>query len=304
MPFKKPQKLRFKQQQAHPKYPPRGTRDKPVYFNHPVVIQNIRTKDNPNGWADPFWDVMTENEQIDIIKKIAPCYGALKVESRNFEKYNGPLNPMGRTGMIGRGLLGCYGPNYAADPIVTRFKDGILEMVAIQRGDTGEWAIPGGMVERGATVNATLRNEFNEEALGNTLGTGNAEYNSGVHNCSNVKSKEDSEYIAKIASLQEHVDKLFKNGTYVYKGWVDDPRNTDWAWMETTVVHFHIPDDSPIHNIELRPATDATGAKWYKIADASDLKKLYASHGEFVLKAIKEKTKNDKWSNVYAKLTN
>ena len=30
-------------------------------------------------------------------------------------------NPMGRTGMIGRGLLGRWGPNHAADPVVTRY---------------------------------------------------------------------------------------------------------------------------------------------------------------------------------------
>lgn len=29
-------------------------------------------------------------------------------------------NPIGRTGMIGRGLLGRWGPNHAADPVVTR----------------------------------------------------------------------------------------------------------------------------------------------------------------------------------------
>ena len=29
-------------------------------------------------------------------------------------------NPKGRTGMVGRGLLGRFGPNHAADPIVTR----------------------------------------------------------------------------------------------------------------------------------------------------------------------------------------
>lgn len=29
-------------------------------------------------------------------------------------------NPMGRTGVVGRGLLGRFGPNHAADPIVTR----------------------------------------------------------------------------------------------------------------------------------------------------------------------------------------
>lgn len=64
-------------------------------------------------------------------------------------------NPIGRTGMTGRGLLGRWGPNHAADPIVTRWKkdckgnilmvDGKprLEFVAIKRKDTGHWAIPG-----------------------------------------------------------------------------------------------------------------------------------------------------------------
>ena len=64
-------------------------------------------------------------------------------------------NPVGRTGMIGRGLLGRWGPNHAVDPIVTRWKRGpdgskvmvegkpVLEFVAILRNDTRDWAIPG-----------------------------------------------------------------------------------------------------------------------------------------------------------------
>ena len=64
-------------------------------------------------------------------------------------------NPIGRTGMKGRGLLGRWGPNHAVDPIVSRWqRDGkgekvvmegkpILEFVAIKRKDTGDWAIPG-----------------------------------------------------------------------------------------------------------------------------------------------------------------
>jgi len=53
-------------------------------------------------------------------------------------------------------VLGRWGPNHAADPIVTRWsraKGGeqeyvegkaVLEFVAIQRRDNGQWAIPGG----------------------------------------------------------------------------------------------------------------------------------------------------------------
>jgi len=32
-----------------------------------------------------------------------------------------PLNPVGRTGIRGRGCLGKWGPNHAVDPIVTRY---------------------------------------------------------------------------------------------------------------------------------------------------------------------------------------
>jgi hypothetical protein len=31
-----------------------------------------------------------------------------------------PLNPRGRTGLQGRGVLGRFGPNHAVDPVVTR----------------------------------------------------------------------------------------------------------------------------------------------------------------------------------------
>ncbi len=88
-----------------------------------------------------------------------------------------PLNIQGRTGIAGRGMLGRWGPNHAADPVVTRWKrnsngdivrvDGKpeLEFVAIQRRDNGQWALPGGMVDPGEAVSVTVRREFMEEAL-------------------------------------------------------------------------------------------------------------------------------------------
>lgn len=40
-----------------------------------------------------------------------------------YEVENGrPRNPAGRTGLVGRGLLGHWDPNHAADPILTRWK--------------------------------------------------------------------------------------------------------------------------------------------------------------------------------------
>lgn len=89
-----------------------------------------------------------------------------------------PRNLRGRTGITGRGALGRWGPNHAADPVVTRWKmasgerilhretkQPILQFVCIQRRDCGEWAIPGGMVDPGEHVSVTLQREFQEEAL-------------------------------------------------------------------------------------------------------------------------------------------
>ena len=66
-------------------------------------------------------------------------------------------NPKGRTGLRGRGVLGRWGPNHAADPILTSWcrdeygnkilnrdsKKPILQFVAIEGIHGGEWAIPG-----------------------------------------------------------------------------------------------------------------------------------------------------------------
>ena len=89
-----------------------------------------------------------------------------------------PKNPEGRTGISGRGILGRWGPNHAADSIVTRWKlengqkvfdartkKPVLQMCVIQRHDTNEWAIPGGMVDLGEEIGQTLIREFMEEAL-------------------------------------------------------------------------------------------------------------------------------------------
>lgn len=43
-------------------------------------------------------------------------------------------------------------------------------MVAIQRRDSLEWAIPGGMVDAGEKATATLKREFIEEALNDKKG--------------------------------------------------------------------------------------------------------------------------------------
>ena len=114
-----------------------------------------------------------------------------------------PLNPLGRTGLEGRGLLGRWGRNQAGDPLLTRVhpETGRLQQLVIERRDSGQKALPGGMVDDGEEIGATVARELFEET-GTKLS--------------------------------------FEGAATVFTGVVDDPRNTDNAWLETTVLHKHL----------------------------------------------------------------
>merc|ERR1719189_3146489 len=186
-----------------------------------------------------------------------------------------PLNVRGRTGLTGRGVLGRYGPNHAADPIVTRWKkhpEGgivhdnvssrpVLQFVSIQRRDTSEWALPGGMVDPGEHVSVTLRREFMEEALDSgTLGS---------------KDKD---------TIEKQLKTFFDNGKEIYKGYVDDPRNTDNAWMETVAYLFHDDTGKQIGQFQLKAGDDAKALQWMDIDESLN---LYTSHKMFLMLAAK-----------------
>ena len=68
----------------------------------------------------------------------------------------------------------------------------------------------------------------------------------------------------------------------VYRGYVDDPRNTDNAWMETTAFHFHCNDDCA-KLLRLEAGDDAEHVSWIDIDTSSDAYiSLYASHKDWV----------------------
>ena len=49
-----------------------------------------------------------------------------------------PLNPIGRTGITGRGDIHLWGPTHCVDPVITRWKNkpaGIMEFLAVKRTD-------------------------------------------------------------------------------------------------------------------------------------------------------------------------
>ena len=290
--------------------------NRPTY-THPDVKNNLLLEiDDKKRWAEDF--NISDKEKDNLMQRMTYINGypqTLLEANLIFDDNNLPINPVGRTGMYGAGLLGKNGPNQAADPIFTRWApfttepfvkavkslyshkcteqphlvftslnkynpDYIyfphlvfweiiktlilmlphLEMIAIERRDTREWAIPGGMVEDGQTVSQTLRNEINEEA------------------CNNMDPNNASKEIDKIFSKS--------NGTLIYRGYVDDPRNTDSRWMETHAVHYHC-DGKLAEAIKLNAGDDARKVAWLTMSPLeSRYRNLYASHKSMTDKAM------------------
>jgi ADP-ribose pyrophosphatase len=153
----------------------------PPYFVDPSVLENDRTR-TEGGWADP--------EQFD--------HGQVEhdtAETKHHDKLGRPLNPRGRTGIAGRGLLGRWGSNPAVAAVVVRTTGGIggSEVLVGQRpGHTG-FELPEGFVLPGEqycdAMVRVVKNDTGWEPAG-------------------------SEY------------------PVVFRGYIYDPRQTDHAWVD------------------------------------------------------------------------
>lgn len=132
----------------------------------------------------------------------------------------------------------------------------ILQFCAIQRRDSGDWALPGGMVDPGEQVSETLKREFLEEVL-NSL----------------ESSKEEFE------QNKMMIENFFKSGTVIYKGYVDDHRNTDNAWMETVAINFHDDNGESVGKFALKAGDDAQNVRWLDIDRHLN---LFANHISFI----------------------
>jgi ADP-ribose pyrophosphatase len=240
----------------------RGDTQGKIYW--PKYVYDPIMKTNP-VWADKEDTQGIKFHQID--GKVDRCsyHGRYELvpyiyRHGRFDSGSFPVNPVGKTGITGRGQLGKWGPNHAADPIVTTIREGKLYFVSIKRKDNGHWALPGGMVEPGDNISITIKKEFAEEAM------------------NSLTMDQDRDTIVK-----QQLDDLFRDTTEVYRGYVDDPRNTDNSWMETVAAHVHI-NESNAEKYKLEAGDDAGKVKWKEFTD--DIT-LYASHKQFVENAVK-----------------
>lgn len=228
-------------------------KDRRPFFFHPILIE-----EPVPSWSETL--VPTINDFFDKYSHITNDYvlNSLSFEYCDyFIKYEEdeeikfamlPINPYGPTGIGGRGILGKWGPNHAADPIIVTLDSSrnIYQLLVIERSDTpGIYALPGGMQDSNEYISNTVVREL----------------------------KEETNFILDI-----------NNSIFIHSGYVNDPRNTDHAWLETSVFLFNI--NKPQRDKLLKTMVAGDDAKSIKLIDIDEnnkkYKHLYANHKEFV----------------------
>ncbi|CAH8536213.1 unnamed protein product [Schistosoma rodhaini] len=190
-----------------------------------------------------------------------------------------PLNPMGRTGLLGKGLLPRWGPNHSFVLCITRWtrdtrtgaqiirsNRGVLQYLALERNK--RLCMPWYLTDH------TSKCDFDECVL-----------------------KIISSLITRRGHAmlpEKRVDRLLKRiekaeVTQIFKGYLDDQLNADSAWMETVVINLHeseskgaqLPDD--ILKLLNEPNTEEQ-SKWIEVSHSSNLR---TSHN-YILKNVAE----------------
>lgn len=215
--------------------------DSPCPEYAPIVYDAPRAE-SPQAKAGDYADHI-DPRQVDWSKRLT-FSGPL-----HFNKTGYPLNPGGRTGIEGRGILNAWGPTVAVDAIITR--DGPTdetELLIITRADNHHYGLPAGK------FNVNARNEPWETP-------------------SQVASRETRE--------ETGADLDFTKAREVFRGYVDDERNTDNAWMESIALHCHLEQEEAAHLVLAAQETDAEHPEW-RVITPELLDSLNASNGLMV----------------------
>ncbi|XP_048781107.2 transient receptor potential cation channel subfamily M member-like 2 isoform X2 [Ostrea edulis] len=162
-----------------------------------------------------------------------------------------PINPMGRTGMRGRGKLRRWGPNHCVMVVVSRWKrylstsqnqqnfmkvDGkkVLEVVVLQKKESGEFTLPSGKEYGNMSVYSAMCRKFLDNVFQEKTALIDPD----------MTAQQMVQFFEQF--VEPHPGPFTGFTTeQIYKGYMDDPCNTDNAWREAEVwnIHYHVPDN-------------------------------------------------------------
>lgn len=191
----------------------------------------------------------TDTEKADLLTRAESCSNEGPLV---FNQEGIPLNPAGRTGLHGKGRLFFWGPNQAADTalICRDPATDVASVLLIQRAN-GTWAMPGGFIDTRESALLAAFRELGEEAIVNS------------------------------ATLEAT---FLNEATCIFSGYTADGRNTDNAWIETTVFVLEIAPEIK-EQLALRARDDACAVRWAVLTPDVEAG-LFSDHKHFIRSAL------------------
>ena len=256
-----------------PSYPPRApfaatlwsVADRsyfPVEFTHPMVFDD-------SGGADPPMPsratverrfVAFQRSKLVALKELDDSPSNLQLLRRmdfDFQRDARPVNPHGRTGVTGRGLLPFWGPNHVTGCMLTRMnaKTNTLEYLGLLRTNASKFSMPTEYVAgryESKSVPELCRSLLHEQ-------------------CGNSADAETSRQFEALCS-----DLFSEVPSYV--GVVCDDRTTDNAWVEGMFVRAHV-DEDVATRMALHAGPGVDRVEWIEIHDEMI---AFANHAQII----------------------
>lgn len=212
-------------------------------------------------------------------------------------------NPVGRTGIIGKGLFKHYGPNIFAFLVITKYKFNSIGKIIIDNNKNPLYqflAIKYNNINSIASKNTEKYGKINHGCKSCNNSNNNKwaipcgfydEHSKDYYLCRLPFKYEKNSLLSesKAKYLYDLYQELFKNPKLVYKGYLDDYLNTDNAWIEAIVENYHHQNDTvkdklnnALNDSEMNP--DKIMFTWVDFND----KNIYLPH-KFLLDLIQTK---------------
>ena len=170
------------------------------------------------------------------------------------------------TGLRGRGSLGAWGPNFATDLLVTRWKpnvNGIIEVLTMKRND-GSYGLLGAVLRE---TDSRLPKERLKQVVMLLMGGEEDDESS-------TKLREKLDLPRDQSSTQATHPTMYWH--LIHSGYVDDHRATDNAWLESVSRAGSKPTRLCLHKLEPRPPYHHTLAFSPILGRRSVLKLIFA----------------------------
>jgi ADP-ribose pyrophosphatase len=215
---------------------------------------------------------LTDFESIRRVRNFAEsATGPLR-----FDERGRPLNPLGRTGIAGMGVMWYYGPSVASDIFEVRGEGSDLEITTGLRKDNGKRAITGGFQDRIRVGKRLTLNGIREKQIKKG---GRWQFEGPLETAVREHMEEVS------IDLSSSIAEL--NPVLIYAGIVRNSlRQTDHAWIETNVFAVNVngtrfADMTPVAGDDLVEGS----AEWSKVSEL-DLDAMHDDHGKYVQKYL------------------